>query len=239
MSLLSICRSVLAETGWPVLNQIAGSSDATAQQIFAIANTELEALSELFNWPQMEVEYPFTTVPGQAIQLWPADFRILAPLGVFNKSQYYGVKGSTGLQYWELLKYGKLGNLSFQKYRTVYPLGVPGIELTPTPTTAEDYVAVYYSNQYARNSLGAGVSVFTADDDEPKVPERYVKMGVKWRFRRAKGLDFSAEYAEYNATVQAQFSKYCGRGEIPVGGFRRRFPGGVTSGYVPDTGFGL
>ena len=171
MSLLSICKSVLAETGWPVLNAIAGSSDATAQQIFAIANTELQALSELFSWPHLEVEYDFNSVANQAVYLWPADFRVLAPQSVFNKNEYFELKGSTGMQFWELLKYGKLGQLNRARFRVVYPLGAPGIELTPAPVGVDALVAVYYTGQYARSSGGASIPLYAVDTDISKIPE--------------------------------------------------------------------
>lgn len=237
MSLLSICKIVLAETGWPVLSTIASNSDATAQQIFAIANSELQSLSELFNWPHLEVEYPFNTVANQGVYLWPADFRVLAPQSVFNKSEYYELKGSTGLQYWELLKYGKLGTLAREKFRAVYPLGAPGIEITPAPVGVQSLVAVYYSNQYARDATGVGIASYLNDTDVAKIPERYVQLGVRWRFRRAKGLDFSAELAEYNSTVQTQFAKYTAQGEIRVGGAKRRFES-LTNGYIRKDGYG-
>lgn len=240
MSLLTICKSVLAEVGWPVVSSIVSNQDATAQQIFAIANAELEAISELFDWPHLEVEYPFVTVPGQAVVLWPSDFRNLSHSSVFNKDEYYEIKGSTSMQYWELLKYGKLSSLNRARYRTTYPLGVPGIEITPAPTDAENLVSVYYSGAYARDQDGNSIPRFMTDTDVSKVPERYVKLGVKWRFRRAKGLDFSAELAEYNSTVQTQFSKYVGAAEINVGG-RRLWPydGYCAPGYVREDRFGV
>lgn len=238
MTLLSICRDVLAETGWTVFDTIAGNTDATAQQIFAIANTELEALSELFNWPHLEVEYDFDTVASQAVYIWPSDFRVLAPQAMFNSGQYYELKGSTGLQFWELLKYGKLGSLNRQRYRVVYPLGAPGIEITPAPTGIESLVAVYYSKDYARDNAGASKFRYSADTDVSKIPERYIKMGIMWRFRRAKGLDYSAEKAEYDSTVQTQFARYAGQAEIPVGGKRLNEVYGLTPGYVPENGFG-
>lgn len=236
MTVLGICKRVLAETGWPVPNMVAANSDATAQQVFTLCNTELQALSEMFTWPHLEVEYAINTVAGQAVYLWPTDFRVLAQSSLFNRNQYYELKGSTGLQFWELLKYGNLANLGCARYRNVYPLGVPGFEITPAPTGVQGLVAVYYTKEFARDANGVSIPVFMNDSDTPKVPERYIELGVKWRFRRAKGLDFSAELAEYNSTIQTQFAKYAGLGEIRIGGRRRM--DGLTGGYVRENGFG-
>lgn len=237
MSLVSICKNVLAETGWPVMDAIASNSDGTAKQIFAIANTELRALSEGYNWPHLEVEYAFAAVAAQSLYLLPSDFRILAPQAVFNKAQYYELRGSTGLQFWQLLKYGQLGSLARPRFRMSYPLGVGAIEMTPTPTGVENLVAVYYKKNFARNDAGDEVSVYTTDTDVSIIPERYVEMGIKWRFRRAKGLDYSAELAEYNSTIQTQFAKYKASGEIQVGG-PRGYDDGLTGGYVRENGYG-
>lgn len=238
MSLLTMCQNVLAETGWPVPSTISNSGDGTAKQIFAIANTELRAISEALSWPHLEIEYPFSTVAGQSIYLWPVGFRVLAQQSLFDKNEYYGLRGSTGLQFWELLKYGRLASICSSSFRVVYPLGVAGIELTPAPTGVSEMVAVYYTNMYATNAQGQSVPQYAADTDVSKVPERYVELGVKWRFRRAKGLDFSAELAEYNATVQTQFAKYLSQGEIAVGGRRINEFSGITNGYVRDREFG-
>ncbi len=239
MSLLTICQSVMSETGWPEPQAIAASTEATARQIFRIANTELRALSQMFEWPHLETEYDFATVPAQAIYFWPDDFRVAAQQSVYNKAEYYGLKGSIGIQQWHMLKYGNLSSLNTTRFRTVYPLGVPGIELTPVPVEAEDLVGVYYSKEYAKSSGGVSQPAYTVDTDVSKVPEEYVELGIKWRFRRAKGLDFSAELAEYNATVKDQFSRVLNGAEIKVGGPRWPYDeAGLTPGYVRDQGFG-
>lgn len=240
MSLLDLCRRVMAETGWPVPSAIASNSDATAQQIFAIANTELRQLSEMFNWPHLEVEYTFPTVAGTYLYLFPNDFRVLAQQGLFDASQYYRLKGSVSLQEWQLRRYGMLGNLGRTAFRLSYPLGAPAVQLSPTPTGVQNFVAVYQTGQYARNAANASIPIFATDTDTSKIPEAYVELGVKWRFRRAKGLDYSAELAEYNATIRTQFAKYLSAAEIPVGGPRVPFElAGLSYGYVRESGFGV
>lgn len=240
MSVLSICSNVLSITGWPVPSTIAANTDLTAKQIFSLANEELRALSELFSWPQLEVEYSTTITANSTLMFWPSDFRVMAPQSVFFKDEYYELRGSTGMQFWELLKYGKLGSLSRVRFRVVYPLGSPGIEVTPTPTNDMNIVAVYYSNKYAKDINGNSLPIFQNDTDTAKIPERYIELGVKWRFRRAKGLDFSAELAEYNNTIQTQYAKYINQGEIRVGGPRPLGYeyAGLTPGFVPYMGFG-
>lgn len=239
MSLLDICKRVLGVTGWQTYGTIASNTDASAVQIFGLANEELEHLSEANKWPQLQVEYAFATVPGQSLYDWPDDFRIAEPDALFSADQYYRLRGSTQLQYWQLYKYGQLGSLSTKRHRIVYDLaGKPQIELTPTPTEVENLVAVYYTNKYARDSGGTPIARYATDEDVSRVPERLVRLGLMWRYRRAKGLDFSAELAVYNSTVAQIFAQYIATGEIPVGGRRLDQETGLTSGFVPTEGFG-
>jgi hypothetical protein len=236
MTLIAMCERVLAEVGWPVPSAIATNTDATAKQILAIANTELRMLSQGYEWPHLEVDYQFNTVAAQAQYPWPDDFRKLSFGSVFDASQYYGVRGSMNIERWQKYKNGLLGSLSHQKFRQTYVAGVPTMELTPTPTDVRSMVALYVTKEYARDAGGTSKEMYTADTDVSKVPEELVELGVKWRFRRAKGLDFSVELAEYNSQVKQQYAGYKALGDIPVGG--GSYDDGLTSGYVPDNGFG-
>lgn len=237
MSLIEMCRRVLAETGWPVPSAITSNSDGTAQQIFAIANTELRVLSQKYDWPQLEVELSFDTVVDQEEYPWPADFRKLEFASVFDTEEYYRIRGSLNIQQWNRYKHGLLGSVSHQRFRQKYVDGDPTMELTPAPNDVRTYVALYYTNHYARDSDGVSIVEYVNDSDVSKIPEDLVELGVKWRFRRAKGLDFSAELAEYNAEVKSRFAGYKALGEIAVGGpsFSQDC---LTEGYVPDNGFG-
>lgn len=241
MSLLTICQRVMSVTGWPRISSISSNLEPTAQQIFGCANDELEELSEKFKWPQLQEEYTFSAVQGQSLYPLPNDFRVMEPDAIFSTDEYYRVRGSTSLEYWQLYKYGKLGNLGRKRFRMHYDLaGIPQIEITPTPDEAENFTCVYYSNMYARNDNNDPVPLFAADTDTSKIPERLVQLGVKWRFRRAKGLDYSAERLEYERAVSQQYAQYAAEGFAVVGG-KRLFPddyAGLTYGYVPESGFG-
>lgn len=240
MSLLTMCRRVMEETGWPVPSSIVSSSDLTAKQIFAIANTELQSISEQFPWPALEDQYIFSTVPGQYIYTWPDQFRAIIPDALYNRDQYYALKGSYGPQEWLRVRDGALGRLDRTSFRVIYPFGLPFLELTPVPDTAHELIALYMSKEYAIDNVdGISVPLFAKDTDTSKVPERLVELGVKWRFRRVKGLDFSAELAEYLSTVRHQYATYLAPPDIPVGGPRSDMYNDIAPGYIPESGFGV
>lgn len=236
MTLLTMVQEVLGETGWPVPSSVAQNTEGTAVQVLAIANAELRALSRQFNWAHLRTEYTFNTVIGQAAYAWPNDFRTLAWETVFDTQEYYRIKGSTPLQQWQRWQYGLEGQLSHLRFLMRYVDGTPQIVLSPTPVSVKSLTAFYFSKNFALDDGGTPKEIFTADNDTSRVPEQLVQLGLRWRFRRAKGLDFSAELAEYNSTVATQFAKFHAVGDIPVGA--KRYDDELTDGYVPDNGFG-
>lgn len=240
MSLLSICQSVLGEVGWPVFSQISGNTDATAVQIKAIANNELRALSEAFDWPMLETEYSFATVDGTSAYALPSDYRKVVQHSVFDASEYYSIKGSMPIAEWNIRKYGLLGGISRRSFRLNYDSdGNPFLNLTPTPSSANTLVLLYFGTDYARDAGGTVKPQYVLDTDVSRVPERMVELGIRWRFKRAKGLDHSAELAEYNSSVRQQYAARKDSPDIFVGGMRRDPDmDGLTSGYIPENGFG-
>lgn len=239
MSLLSICQAVTAETGWPVPSAIAANSEGTAVQLKALANAELEHLSEQHDWPHTEVEYTFNTVIGTTVYELPENYRKMVFGSLYNAAQYYQLRGSMNPEEWMRRKYGLLGSISRQTCRVIVQTnGRYALEVTPTPSSAEQVVFFYQGNQYAKTEAGVRQSKYEGDTDTSLIPERLVQLGLKWRFRRAKGLDFSAELAEYNSVVSQQFVARQMPQDIPVGGRRYGYDE-LGSGYVPDNGYGL
>lgn len=240
MSLLSICRSVTSVCGFPVPVSVQ-TTDETHVQLVAIANVTLQSLAEEYNWPQLEIEYPITLVASQATYEWPSDFRKTEASSLFRTDEYFRVKGSVNIIEWNKRKYGMLGSLACLAYRTYYnpTTGAPGIQVTPTPEASGTMVGLYYTNKYVDAGGGSFKTSYEVDTDTSRIPERLVQLGMMWRFRRAKGLDFSAELAEYSATISQQFADRKGSADIIIGRKTMFLDDGLTDPYVPDHGFGV
>jgi hypothetical protein len=150
-----------------------------------------------------------------------------------------------------------LGPLSPQEWQTVMsgisPVG-PRIRfrvvdntflIQPLPGTGQtDQIAYeYISNAWCTDSSGTprtasgGICRFAADGDLYRWPEDTLKLGIKWRFLRAKGLDYGEEYREYTESRDTQ---------IATSGASRSLRLNATAnglnllGYdnIPDSGYG-
>jgi hypothetical protein len=236
MSVLSICQNVLDIVGWDSINSISSNTDKTARQILALANQELRNVSKRFDWRHLHTEYNFTSVPNQSDYELPEDFDKLMQDSVYNKDEYYRVRSSMTDYQWNAWRFGLLGSLSHQRYQVSLVTGAPVFVLSPAPDTAEDFVLWYKNAHFARDNSGVAKAKFELDTDVSRIPENVVEAGLLWRFRRAKGLDFSAELAEYNEISRTTFAQSRGESDLPI-------PNGlvtpeITNGYVPDSGFG-
>lgn len=119
------------------------------------------------------------------------------------------------------------------------------MEIQPLPGTAQtDQIAYeYVSNAWCTNASGVantasgGVCRFAADTDLYRWPENTLRLGVKYRFLQAKGLDFTSAYQDYTQARDFQISV--------SGGSRSLRMNAVATGLhflnysnIPDTGFG-
>lgn len=236
MALLDLVQRVCDEAGLPRPVTVAASTDQLARQLFSLANAELEELSKRFDWPVLTREYNFPTVAGTAQYALPGDYRKFLANTIYDSTRYYQMRGSLSSGEWQRVKALNLGALSCARVR-IY--GNPlKLNVLPTPVSVETVVFEYLSKNFAVNGAGAEQLRFSNDSDTPQIDEGLVRMGLKWRIKHAKGLEFSADLAEYEAVVAREFAAALAQPHIPVG-FSRHEDAPITSGYVPSQGFGV
>jgi len=78
-------------------------------------------------------------------------------------------------------------------------------------------VFMYITKNIAKTSTGTPIPQYFNDTDVSLVDESLVDMGLTWRWRQKKGMDFSAELAEYQGTLNLRYAQQLGLGELPIG----------------------
>jgi hypothetical protein len=231
MSLLSIVKSVMDSNGWPAVTaSVAASTDQNMRQCLALANSSLSSVSYKKNWPVLIREHSFTTVGGQEAYPLPADFHHLVSPSAVNSDQYYQLKGSlTPIQWY---RYVFNGGISWTDGFMLDAFGKT-FKVTPLPTAAESITFMYITSNIAKTADGTPTTRYTQDTDMSLVDEDIIELGLTWRWRQKKGLDFTAELAEYNGTLNQRFAQSLGTGELPIG---RVLPYGDWPLTQPDTG---
>lgn len=235
MSLLSICQDTADVIGLTRPTAIITGTDQLSKQMLGFCKETLEELS-LMDWPILQVPYTFNTVALQAAYALPVDFGREVGDTVYGQARYSQLRGSLTPGDWARQR-NILPGLGFYRFRI---FGNPlMLNLTPTPQVAEAIVFEYQTLNCVTQVGGTMKATYFDDQDVSVVSEVLMKKGLKWRVRRAKGLDYSEEFDDYEIARSNRLAQALQFGSMPVA-VRGPYDGAVDlpMGYVPETGYG-
>ena len=241
-TLLQIVQAAVDELG--SINRpsaVVGSQDATVQQLLALANREGKELAGREGihggWPALRKEYTSTFVSGQADYAFPSDLQYFINTTAWDRAQKWPMRGPVSPQEWQVLKSGTIGSIGPRRRFRVMA-GELYFDPTPSADDAGDtFVLEYYSNAWCQSNAGTAQSEWGADNDVPLLPDDCFILGLIWRFRRAKGLDYAEEYKAYEEEVTTELGR-AGMAPIldlgcSVSGVRF-----IDQDNIPDSGYG-
>ena len=235
MSLLVVCQDVADVVGVQRPNAIVTSPDQLSRQLFGLAKETIEELS-LMDWPILVQTAALTTVAGQAQYDLPLDFEHEIGDTLYYADRYEQLRGSLSPGDWARQKNSlpDLGRYRFRIYG--YPLK---LNIMPTPQLAENLVYEYKIKNRVIRTDTTLYPTYTDDGDVSIVYEELVKKGLKWRIRRAKGLDYSEEFDDYEFARTSRLAQQLQFASMPVA-YRSpwNIDSAITDGYVPDHGYG-
>jgi hypothetical protein len=229
MTLLTICQTVLRETGkFQVPSTIVSNADPTAVQLLALANRTGRTLANDLRWQVLLSTYTFATVASTANYSLPSDFGRFANLTQWDRTNDNPVRGPVTAMEWEYLQSSGFGASSI--FDKVFRIAGNYFAIYPTPDTSDETIAFqYYSKNWITNK-----TAFSADDDTALIDEDLIILGTKWRWLQAKGDSFENEKLEYQQRLD---SLQAGDGGRDVIRFGSRFVEN-GAGNIPDVGFG-
>lgn len=178
---------------------------------------------------------------GQIAYTLPSDIRSFINATYWDRNFRWPMLGPLSPVEWETIISGISPAGPRLRFRVVNNL----MQIQPVPGTAQtDQIAYeYVSNAWCTTAAGAtrtasgGVCRFAADTDLYRWPENVLRLGVKYRFLQAKGLDFGTAYQDYVQARDFQISV--------SGGSRSLRMNSVATGLhflgydnIPDQGYG-
>jgi hypothetical protein len=233
MTLLSICQNVADEVGVDQPASVIGNGEDTAKRLLAAAKREGKELARK-SWTVLQVEHPFTTVASTAEYSLPADYSKLISDTVWDRTNYWKVRGGLSPAQWQVRKSAILAQSDIRRaFRIKASSGVRKFFLDPVPSSADDLVFEYLSTSWCEDSGGTGQSQWAADTDVGRLDENLIELGVRWRFLQRLGLSYLDEKDEYERAVDQEFAADYGPELLNMAE--------QTEGFfvnVPETGFG-
>jgi hypothetical protein len=208
-NLLVIVQTACDELGIPRPSAVAGSTNADSQQLLALVNRTGKDLQgregSAGGWPQLRGEYTFATVASTADYAFPSDLQYFINTTPWDRDQKWPLRGPVTPQTWQVLKSGTIGSSG---PRTRFRLMGNRIYLDPTPASANDLVFEYYKSTWCTDSTGVTYKeLFSNDGDLPILPDELFILGLKWRYLKAKNLDYDEDYNVYEEYISRELGR--------------------------------
>ena len=200
MTMLSIIQQQCRRTNITVPATVAGSTDPQVLQMQALLEEEGIALANRGDWQELTFEATHTTLAAEdqgamtAIAtngfdhfkencFWDRTLRL--PIVVLDGQEWAASKAiaNTG---------------------PTYQARVRGNHLiaSPTPTAGNTWAFEYVSLNWIVGADGTTYKqYFTLDTDVPLLPEHILTAGLRWRWKKEKGFDYSEDFSDYEHLV--------------------------------------
>lgn len=203
MTLLSIVQDACDDIGFPTPATVVGNAEA--KQYLRLANREGNALAR-HDWQALKKEHTFTLVTADQDYALPTDFKYIIPSSAWNRDNQRSLIEPLTSEEWQFFKGWSTVNGLNQRARIRNDL----FEFEQTITSGENGQTIayeYISKNWCESSGGTGQTKFLADSDVAILDEELITLGLIWRFKKAKGLSFEADFFEYDRLVKEAKSR--------------------------------
>lgn len=219
------------QLGWVVSNSGASNASGfpyptTVTQIIDTTHVRVSNNSSVTN---TNISLAF----GQDTYPMPADYDHMIPQTQWDRGFRWQLLGPMSPQEWQVLKSGISPTGPRRRYRLIDGSFV----VDPVPYDTNTLVFEYYSTNWVQSQAGAAQRAWLADTDFFMLDDDALVLGMIWRFRRAKGLDYDEEKDMWERRIELVKARQAAARTLPLnataGGARL-----LNSQNVPDTGFG-
>lgn len=229
MSLLTIIQDAADLLGLPRPSS-SQSSDTTTRQLVALCTQEGEDLARRHDWRGLIVGGCIQGDGDTTRFILPADFDRLAtgPALWRDGSIFQPLAGPVSGSDWVAL----VSRISVSTQKS-YRLISANMDIWPT-LDADDVVRFeYFATHWIASSDGASRRRrWQQDTDFALIPERLITLGLVWRWKAAKGLDYAEQQTTYEQQLAFEASADRAPRALAVGRFA---DDDLPPLYTPDT----
>jgi hypothetical protein len=229
MSLLTVVQDVCDIIGIERPVAVAAGTGGDARQLFRLAKLELSQLARRTSWQALTKQTTFNALAQESqTAALATDFLFIVNETMFNRTQDREVYGPIPPREWQLA----LANTAHVTLLDTFRIRGNAILLYPTPTLNDVYAYEYVTNKLATASdLTTEKLTYLVDADVAKLDEELVKLGVVWRWKNIKGLDYAEDFRVYEMEVANSISRDGGKRTVSMAGDR---PTGAPMVGIPD-----
>lgn len=170
---------------------------------------------------------------GKIAYALPGDFEYFVQRTFWDNKYKWELIGPISAQEKQILRYGVVASGPRNKFY----IRRNKMWLDPVPSSEFTIAYDYYSNAPVQTAPDTYSKLWENDEDTYLLDEDVFIQGLKWRFLRAKGLDYTEEYESYENDLMRAKGRDGGTRDLPLNG-SNRFNHLISGDNIPDTGFG-
>lgn len=152
----------------------------------------------------------------------------------WDRTRKWELVGPVTAREWQFLTSGYPATGFLYRFRVMGGF----VYMHPPPQAVSRIIFEYYTRNWCQSAAGVAQSAWAADTDVPLLDDYLITLGVKWRFLRAKGLDYAQEARTYEDAVERAMSRSGQGRDLPMNSNSSRVLRLVDYGNVPDTSYG-
>ena len=207
-TLVEVVQEVCRRLAQPVPSTVYGSTDKQVGQMMALLREGLDALTTRAQWQRLNFEYTWTTIAnenqgvllaglGSPVTAYPAGFSYLLPETLWDRTNVLPLVGPLDAQDWQAMKAWIIKGPRYQ-----FRIRQGNFYINPAPTAGWTWAFEYMSDCWGRiTGGGAYIKAFTADTNEILLPEQFVMLDLRWRWKKEKGLPYAEDFNSLEAML--------------------------------------
>lgn len=199
MSLLTLIQGACRRLNISAPSAVIGNTDQQIIQILNIANEEGEDLAQRYRWQRLVNESTFSSVAsesqGAITTLAGTDFGWICNDTVWNRTRNRRMFPLTNVE-WQRLKSNSITGPD-----EYFIIRGNTFRVIPTMTASHTVAFEWVSKNWCQSSGGTGQSAWAADTDTGVLDETLMRVGVIWRWKKWKGLEYAEDFNQYEAAL--------------------------------------
>jgi hypothetical protein len=200
LNAIELIQAAAADIGIPVPSAAVAATDVLTRQLVGLLNREGRDLSRRYPWQALRAEATFVAVAAES----QGTLATIAPYMRFpinetfwNRTTQEPIAGPLSAPDWQQIQ----AQVNTSPYPT-YMIRGNELLITPAPTAGDNCAFEYVRKTWATDVTGATYkSAVTVDTDVFLLDDELMLLGLKWRWRAAKGFDFSEDFKIYEREI--------------------------------------
>ena len=218
MTLLTIIKDAAVELGFAQPSTVFTSTDPAILLLRVIASKEGRELARRFDWQILQKEGTFITVAATtqvaAVKTTFTDFGHIINGTMWNRTQNRIVRGPLPPAEWQQ-KNAATAQITIGNY---FRIRGDAILFFSTPPAGDSIFFEYIGTKWCQSAALVAQTDWAADTDTALIDEEIIRLGIIWRYRKAKGFDYGEDFRTYEMALQDVFGPDAGKGMVDMTG---------------------